>query len=115
MASRLSYELAGQRGRGVAVSFRCPAALGAPLDGLNAAVLDSPGPQAGARAGLRLAVRNLIGDWRDDPARTIACQGGRAWARGSIPIMLDGEFFRLGRSVEVSYRPRAFRALALSA
>jgi len=113
--SRLAYDLDGDTGHGVAVSFRCPTifrAPGAKGASLRAAVLDPPDDAAGLRAGVRLAVSNLTGDWRDDPEATIPCVSARAWARTAIPIMLDGEFFRLGRKVEVRFRPRAFRALA---
>jgi diacylglycerol kinase family enzyme len=65
------------------------------------------------KAGVRLILNNLFGDWRDDPDVTVRpCVSGRAWAREPIPAMLDGEFFRLGRQVDIRFRPRAFRALA---
>ena len=117
LLSRLSYELDGRRrGRGVAISLICPTVSRAPDEhdaALRAAVLDPP-PRAAARAraGLHLALRHLVGDWRDDPEITAPCVSGRAWAGRSLPAMLDGEFFRLGRQVEIRFRPRAFRALA---
>lgn len=113
--SRVSYDFDGLRGQGVAVSFLCPAfsrAAGDDEGALSAAVLDPPGPEPGVKAGLRLALSNLIGDWRDDPDIAVPCVAARAWAGGSLPIMLDGEFFRLGRSVEIHFRRHAFRALA---
>jgi diacylglycerol kinase family enzyme len=109
--SRLSYELNGGVGHGVAISLICPSVsrLGPDRGGaLKAAVLERAGP----RSSVRLALRHLFGDWRDDPDLTIQCVSGRAWARSPIPIMLDGEFFRLGRRVQIRFHPRAFRALA---
>ena len=62
----------------------------------------------------RLAYHGLVGDWRRDPGVTVYAAGhGRAWARRSIPCILDGEIQRLGRSAEFEFEPRAFRALAL--
>ncbi|HEX3701420.1 MAG TPA: diacylglycerol kinase family protein [Phenylobacterium sp.] len=116
--SRLSYELQGDVGRGVAISFICPTVSRAPGEGgaaLRAAVLDPPEGEVSGAAAVRWALRHLIGDWRHNPDASMPCLSGRAWARTAIPIMLDGEFFRLGREVEVRFRPRAFRALAPSA
>jgi diacylglycerol kinase family enzyme len=99
-------------GRGQVIGLICPTvsrALGEDEGALEAAVLDLPD----ARAGVRLALQNLVGDWRDDPDVTVRpIVSGRAWARDPIPVMLDGEFFRLGRHLDVGFRPRAFRALA---
>jgi len=110
--SRLRYEFDGQIGHGLAIRLICPTisrALAEDEGFLEAAVLDLQD----ARAGVRLALKNLIGDWREDPDVTVRpCVQGRAWARDPIPSMLDGEFFRLGRQVELRFRPRAFRALA---
>ncbi len=65
------------------------------------------------KAGIRLALNNLFGDWRDDPDVTVRPSvSGRAWAHDRIPAMLDGEFFRLGRQADTRFRARAFRALA---
>jgi len=115
LISRLAYELEGQTGQGVAVSLRCPNVLAdpeAPEGALRAAVLDPPDADEGVKAAVRLALRNFLGDWRDDPNATAPCVRGRAWARTTIPIMLDGEIFRLGREVEFGFRRHAFRALA---
>ena len=111
--ARLRYQLdAADAGRGLAIGLICPTvsrALHQEEGALEAAVLDLPD----TRAGVRLALSNLFGDWRDDPHVTVRpCVSGRAWARDPIPAMLDGEFFRLGRYVEARFRPHAFRALA---
>jgi diacylglycerol kinase family enzyme len=110
---RLRYEFDGKEiGYGLAVGLICPTvsrALGDEEGALEAAVLDL----RDTKAGVRLALNNMLGDWRDDPDVTVRrCVSGRAWARDPIPAMLDGEFFRLGRLVETRFRPRAFRALA---
>jgi diacylglycerol kinase family enzyme len=113
--SKLSYELNGEVGRGVAISLVCPTvsrAAGGRGRALKASVLDPAGAKAVAKFSLRLALSHLIPEAREQDL-TVPCVSGRAWARSGIPIMLDGEFFRLGREVEIRYRPRAFRALAL--
>lgn len=112
--ARLRYEFDGAEiAGGLAVGLICPTisrALGEDEGALEAAVLDL----RNTKAGVRLALNGLFGDWRDDPDVTVrTCVGGRAWARASIPAMLDGEFFRFGRQVDIRFRPRAFRALAL--
>jgi diacylglycerol kinase family enzyme len=113
--ARLRYQFDGRIGRTLSVSLICPTvsrALGRDERVLEAAVLDL----GGARAGVRLALNYLFGDWRDDPNVTVRrCVKGRAWASDAIPAMLDGEFFRLGRGVDIRFRPRAFRALASGA
>jgi diacylglycerol kinase family enzyme len=110
---RLHYEFGGaETGRGLAIGLICPImsrALDDEAGALEAAVLDV----RNAKAGLRLALTTVLGDWRDDPDVTVRpCVGGRVWARESIHAMLDGELFRLGRETEIAFEPRAFRALA---
>ena len=112
----LRYQFNGTEiGRGLAIGLICPTisrALGEDEGALEAAVLNL----RDVRAGVRLALNNLFGDWRDDPDVTVRrCVSGRAWARTPIPAMLDGEFFRLGRQVQARFRPRAFRALVQGA
>ena len=110
--ARLRYEFDGETGRGLVVGLICPTisrALGEDEGALETAVLDL----RDTKAGVRLALNNLFGDWRDDPDVTVRpCASGRVWARDTIPAMLDGEFFRLGRQVDIRFRTRAFRALA---
>jgi diacylglycerol kinase family enzyme len=111
---RLGYELGADVGHGQAIGLICPTVSRALEDdegALEAAVLDL----RDARAGVRLALSSLFGDWRADPDVTVRqCVSGRAWARGPIPTMLDGEFFRLGARLDIRFRPRAFRALAIA-
>ncbi|HEY1414959.1 MAG TPA: diacylglycerol kinase family lipid kinase, partial [Caulobacteraceae bacterium] len=94
------------------IGLICPTVSRA-LDGedeaLEAAVLDL----RDTRAGVRLILNHVFGDWREDPDVTVRPSvSARAWARDPIPGMLDGEFFRFGRQVEIRFRARAFRALA---
>jgi diacylglycerol kinase family enzyme len=77
---------------------------------LEAALLD----QRGVTQVLRLGLYHLMGDWRADPnVVTTRCASGRAWSRRPIPAILDGESFRLERSVEIAFVPKAFRALVV--
>ena len=78
---------------------------------LEAALLD----QRTISEVFRLGLYHLRGDWRSDPSVvTTACRRGRAWARRPIPAILDGESFRLERSVAIEFTPKAFRALVPS-
>ena len=112
-AGRLRYKFDGEGGRSLAIGLICPTISRALSDderALEMAVLDL----SDTRAGVRLALNHLFGDWRDDPDVTVRrCVSGRVWAREPIPAMLDGEFFRLGRQADARFLPRAFRALAL--
>lgn len=75
---------------------------------LEAAALDPKG----AADAFRLGFNALTGDWRDDPSVHVhLITSGRAWARGSIPAVFDGEPTRLPREVEIRFVPEAFRAL----
>ena len=111
--SRLHYAFDGDAvGRGSVIGLICPTvsrALGEDEGALEAAVLDL----RDTRSGVRLALSDLLGNWRDDPDVVVRrCVRGEARAHDPIPAMLDGEFFRLGRRVDLRFRPRAFRALA---
>lgn len=83
-------------------------AMAAPT-GLEAAAMTT----ADAVQAFRLAARALFDDWRHDPtvttrpARRIAVE-----ARSRIPAVIDGEPMLLGREATVTFRPRAFMALA---
>jgi diacylglycerol kinase family enzyme len=87
---------------------------------LEAAVLDIHSTGEVMRLGFRALVGEIgagvgaqFGGWRDDPAVSIELvTSGRAWARGRIPAILDGEPTRLPRTVSFEFRPAAFRALA---
>jgi diacylglycerol kinase family enzyme len=111
--ARLRFEFDSREiGRGLAIGLICPTisrGLSSEDQALEAAVLDT----INAGAGARLILEHLLGDWREDPDVTVRpCVSGRVWARDPIPGMLDGEFFRFDRQVEIRFRARAFRALA---
>jgi diacylglycerol kinase family enzyme len=111
-AGRLRFESNAQpRCRTTGLGLICPHVSRVMNDrarALEAALLD----QRRVTEVLRLGLYHLRGDWRADPAvATTACRRGRAWAQRPIPAILDGESFRLERSVDIAFVPRAFRAL----
>ena len=98
-------------GSAEAVSVICPAVSAAlPFDArtLEAAALDAKT----AAEMFRLAWHAAYDGWRRDPSvidakvRTVRVTG-----HGQVPAILDGEKVRMGRSVEVTFVPLAFRAL----
>jgi diacylglycerol kinase family enzyme len=111
-SGRLRYYLdGGLTERAEAVAFLTPLiskALG-DASALEAAAMDV----SSAGEAFRMAVNALVRDWRDDPA-VEARPARRAvlTARRGLPAILDGELVRLGRRVEVTFLPKAFRALA---
>lgn len=113
-SSRLRYVLDGRpKGKAEALTLMCPlvsTALDADERALEAAALDP----SNALEIFRLGVRTVTGDWRDDPSVSVGrCRIGRVWAGGRIPAILDGEPVRLDDNVNIRFRPKAFRALAL--
>ena len=111
-SSRLRFRLDGaHRRKAGALTLMCPLVSRAMQseDGLEAAALDP----RGALEAFRLGLRALVGGWRDDPTvSTQICREGQAWARGRIPVVLDGEPHRLDSPVSIRFIPQAFRALA---
>ncbi len=95
-----------------ALALMCPLVSAALSDDdrvLEAAALD---PKGAAEA-MRLGLRTLVGAWREDPAVEIwRCRQARAWAKGRIPATLDGEPVLLGRTADIRFHPKAFRAIA---
>lgn len=111
----LKYRLDnGIEGKAEALSLVCPL-VSRRLQtetALEAAALD---PHSAADL-FRLGFNFLTSDWRNDPAVAVHMTvKAAAWARGSIPAMLDGEPRRLPSEVEVQFVPQAFRALAPAA
>ncbi len=109
---RLRFQVEGGRKRkAVALSLICPL-ISRDMKGqacLEAATLNV----SGLMQLLRLAIQNLFGDWRRDPSVAAEpCVTGHAWARKSIPCLIDGEFHHLGRAAEIRFLPHAFTALA---
>ena len=75
---------------------------------LEAAAID---PET-AGATLRLGLHALFDDWRRDPTVKLAkVKSLSVIGHGQVPVMLDGERFRMGRTVDVRFTPLAFRAL----
>jgi diacylglycerol kinase family enzyme len=85
---------------------------------LEAAAIDPRSWGDVLRLGLEALLRPLIGpalggDWRSDPTVTTGrCREGHAYARRHIHAIIDGEPVRLPRTVQIRFRPVAFRALA---
>ena len=99
-----------------ALSVICPLISRVMVDdvALEVAALDPKGPAAGLWLAGRSLLGDVLGDWRDDPS--VRSSRGRSLAvrhRGRIPAVLDGEAHRLKADTVVTYRPAAFRALAL--
>ncbi len=111
-AGRLRYALEdGPRSKTEALTLMCPLVSRACDDdtALEAAALNVHH----AGEAFRLGFNMLTGDWRRDPSVTVQrCCHGRAWAKGHMPAILDGEPVRLNRVAEIRFRPVAFRALA---
>jgi diacylglycerol kinase family enzyme len=111
-SSRLRYVLDGRpKGKTEALTLMCPlvsTALHEDERALEAAALDP----SSAIDIFRLGVKAMTGDWRDDPSVSVGrCRIGKVWAGGRIPAILDGEPVRLDDTVNVRFRPKAFRAL----
>jgi diacylglycerol kinase family enzyme len=115
-SGRLRYVLDGRpKGKTEALSLMCPlvsAELDADEQALEAAALDP----SSALDIFRLGVSTVTGNWRDDPSVVVGrCRIGKVWAGGRIPAILDGEPVRLGDTVSIRFRPKAFRALVPAA
>jgi diacylglycerol kinase family enzyme len=75
---------------------------------LEAAAID---PET-AGATLRLGLHALFDDWRADPTVTLAkVRSLSVTGHGRVPVILDGERIRMGRRVNISFTPLAFRTL----
>jgi diacylglycerol kinase family enzyme len=98
------------RARAEALTLMCPL-ISKAMDeetALEAAALDLDS----AVDAFRLAFNAISGDWRRDPSvRVQPCHHGRAYARGSMPVILDGEPLRLTSPVDIRFIPEAFQAL----
>ncbi len=108
----LRYRLKGMaRHKTEALSLMCPLVSSVMKDeqALEVAALDP----RGAADAFRLGFRTLFGGWRDDPCVAIElCSEGQAWARGRIPVILDGEPHRMESPVTFRFVPEGFRAFA---
>ena len=112
LTESLDYDFGGGlTGSAEAVVVICPAIAkdmnpGEPT--LEAAAVD-PETAAGL---FGLAVHAAFDDWRNSASASLAkvttlCVAGH----GEVPVILDGETVRLGRTVDISFLPLAFRAL----
>jgi diacylglycerol kinase family enzyme len=113
-SGRLRFTLnGGEKRKAQALTLMCPLVSRA-LDreqALEAAALD---PRGAAEA-FRLGLHTLFGGWRqDESVRVELCTTGKAWARGRIPAILDGEPHRLDSPVTIQFQAAGFRALAPS-
>lgn len=111
-AGSLRFALEGGETRKArALTLICPLVSQA-LDSeqaLEAAALDP----RGAADAFRLGLSALFGRWRQDASvRVDLCTTGKAWARGRIPAILDGEPHRLDSPVAIQFKEAGFRALA---
>lgn len=111
-SGRMRYALDGGTSRRVeATVFICPMisrAMDEPV-GLEAAAMTT----GGAAEAIRLAAHAVFSDWRRDAAvRTQPTKKALIRSRSRIPAVIDGEPTLLGQEATVTFRPRAFRALA---
>lgn len=111
-STRLRFQAEGHpKHRYVGLGLICPlvSRKAQHEDCLEAAGLALDGPVKVAR----LALSNMLGDWRDDPSVIVEpCVRGRVWSRRRIPCLLDGELAWLDRTSDIGFVPRAFRVLA---
>jgi len=110
--NRLSYRM-GDRltGSAEAVAVICPLvsrSLAQDAQSLECVALD---PETAAEV-FRLAMHAMFDDWRHDPSverarvKTITVTG-----HGRIPVILDGESVKVGRTVTITFQPMAFSAI----
>ncbi len=108
----LRYRLKGMaRHKTEALSLLCPLVSREMDDelALEVAALDP----RGAADAFRLGFRTLFGGWRNDPCVAVeSCTEGLAWARGRIPVILDGEPHRMKSPVTFKFVSEGFRAFA---
>jgi diacylglycerol kinase family enzyme len=104
----------GVRQKAEALTLICPLISRATVDetALEAIALDPHNAGEALRLGLRTLFADVIGDWRVDPAvRVSHCLHGRAWTRGRLPALLDGEPHWLDSPADIRFKRHAFRAL----
>jgi diacylglycerol kinase family enzyme len=111
----LRFDLNGRgKRKAQALTLMCPLVSRA-LDGEQALEAAALNPRGAAEA-FRLGFSTLFGGWRQDASvRVELCTTGKAWARGRIPAILDGEPHRLESPVAIEFQADGFRAFAPSA
>jgi len=110
-SGQVRYSLPGQAAQAQAVSVLCPLtskALPADAPALEVAALNPDG----ALSALKLAVRGLVADWRDDPSVTVHRSAQVELAsQEPIPAILDGESLTLSLTETVAFVAQAFTAV----
>jgi diacylglycerol kinase family enzyme len=109
----LEYRLDdGPLGKAEAIAVICPLvsrAMGHDELSLEAAAIEP----VVASALFRLAFHAMFDDWRNDPGISLAkVTKVDVKGHGRVPMIVDGESVRMGRTVRVDFVPLAFRALA---
>lgn len=111
-ASKVMYSFReGERDEAAAVAIICPLISdvlndSAPSFEAAAVSLESAGDV------LALASSGAVGKWReDDHVAVTKTKTVSASAEEDIPVILDGESVELGREVEITFVPEAFKAL----
>lgn len=117
MGTRLRFRFArGETHEARALTLICPLisqAMDSDREVLEAVAVDPAGSAEALRLGARVALSQLIGDWRADPAVHVwPVRRGLVSSRRPISALLDGEPVTLSRQVRFRYAPRAFRAFA---
>ncbi len=75
---------------------------------LEAVALD---PETAAEA-FRLAFHAMFDDWRHDPSvKRVKVKTVKVTGHGRLPVILDGETIRIGRTVSITFQPAAFDAI----
>ena len=108
----LEYRLGdGPTGKAEAIAVICPLvsrAMDSDEPSLEAAAIEP----VVASALFRLAFHAIFDDWRNDSAISLAkVTRVEVKGHGRVPVILDGESVRMGRTVRVDFVPLAFRAL----
>ena len=99
------------QGSAEAVAVICPLVsrvLSKDEPGLEAAALD-PETAAGL---FRLTFHAVFDDWRLDPSvQRAKVKTVRVTGHGPVPVILDGETVHMERVVNITFKPKAFRAI----
>jgi diacylglycerol kinase family enzyme len=108
----LTYRMdEGDEGSCEAISVICPL-ISTELDNDDAALEAALVEAGSAGAVLEIASVAAFGQWRDSQNITLAkTQRIQVRSDGPIPVIVDGESIDAGNSLEVTFVPKAFRAL----
>ena len=112
LSDSLDYDFGGElSGSAEAVIVICPAISKTLRE--NERTLEAAAVDPETAAGLfQLAFHAAFDDWRNGAAVSLAkVKNVRVTGHGEVPVILDGETVRMGRTVGISFLPLAFRAL----